>query len=29
MLSWAFYQEGTSSKWMRDDLNAILKPYVR
>ena len=21
MLSWAFYQEGTSSKWMRDDLN--------
>lgn len=29
MLSWAFYQEGTSSKWMRDDLNAILKPYLR
>lgn len=29
MLSWAFYQEGTSSKWIRDDLNAILKPYLR
>ena len=29
MLSWAFYQEGTSSKWMRDDLNAVLKPYLR
>ena len=29
MLSWAFYQEGSSSKWMRDDLNAILKPYLR
>ena len=29
MLSWAFYQEGASSKWIRDDLNAILKPYLR
>ena len=29
MLSWAFYQEGPSAKWMRDDLNAILKPYLR
>lgn len=29
MLSWAFYQEGSASKWMRDDLNAILKPYLR
>jgi len=29
MLSWAFYQEGTSSKWLRDDLNAILKPYLK
>jgi AcrR family transcriptional regulator len=28
MLSWAFYQEGTPSKWMRDDLNAVLKPYL-
>ncbi len=29
MLSWAHYQEGTSAKWLRDDLNAILKPYLR
>jgi AcrR family transcriptional regulator len=29
MLSWAFYQEGTSAKWVRDDLNAILKPYLK
>ena len=29
MLSWAFYQEGPASKWMRDDLNAILKPYLK
>lgn len=29
MLSWAHYQEGTAAKWVRDDLNAILKPYTR
>jgi AcrR family transcriptional regulator len=28
MLSWAFYQQGTAAKWMRDDLNAVLKPYL-
>ena len=28
MLSWAFYQKGTAAKWMRDDLNAVLKPYL-
>jgi len=28
MLSWAFYQEGTAEKWMRHDLDAILKPYL-
>jgi AcrR family transcriptional regulator len=28
MLSWAFYQEGTASKWMRHDLDAVLKPYL-
>jgi AcrR family transcriptional regulator len=28
MMSWAFYQEGTASKWMRHDLDAILKPYL-
>jgi AcrR family transcriptional regulator len=29
MLSWAFYQEGSAAKWMRRDLDAVLKPYVR
>lgn len=29
MLSWAFYQEGSAAKWMRHDLDAVLKPYIR
>jgi AcrR family transcriptional regulator len=29
MMSWAFYQEGTAAKWMRHDLDAVLKPYLR
>lgn len=29
MLSWAHYQEGSAAKWLRDDLNAILRPYLR
>ncbi|HJU43840.1 MAG TPA: helix-turn-helix domain-containing protein [Vicinamibacterales bacterium] len=29
MLSWAYYQEGTAAKYIRDDLNAVLKPYLR
>jgi AcrR family transcriptional regulator len=28
MLSWAHYQEGSAAKWIRDDLNAVLKPYT-
>jgi AcrR family transcriptional regulator len=28
MLSWAIYQEGTAAKWMRYDLDAVLKPYL-
>lgn len=28
MLSWAFYQEGSAAKWMRQDLDAVLKPYM-
>ena len=28
MLSWAFYQQGSAAKWMRHDLDAVLKPYV-
>jgi hypothetical protein len=23
------YQEGTARKWMRHDLDAVLKPYIR
>jgi AcrR family transcriptional regulator len=29
MLSWAFYQKGSAEKWMRHDLDAVLKPYIR
>lgn len=29
MLSWAHYQQGPAAKWIRDDLNAVLKPYVK
>jgi AcrR family transcriptional regulator len=28
MLSWAFYQKGSAAKWMRHDLDAVLKPYI-
>jgi AcrR family transcriptional regulator len=29
MLSWAYYQEGSAAKWMRHDLDAVLKPYIK
>lgn len=29
MLTWAHDQDGTASKWIRDDLAAILKPYLK
>ncbi len=28
MLSWAFYHKGTAAKWMRQDLDMVLKPYL-
>jgi AcrR family transcriptional regulator len=28
MMSWAFYRQGPAAKWMRRDLDAILKPYL-
>ncbi|MEP7344583.1 MAG: TetR/AcrR family transcriptional regulator [Gemmatimonadaceae bacterium] len=28
MMTWAMYLEGTAAQWMRDDLDAILLPYV-
>ena len=29
MMSWAYYQEGPAAKWMRHDLEAVLKPYIK
>jgi AcrR family transcriptional regulator len=29
MLTWAFYREGTAADWMRADLEAVLRPYLR
>lgn len=29
MMSWAHYQEGKAAKWIRDDLNAVLRPYLK
>lgn len=28
MLNWAFYQTGSAQKWMRQDLDAVLEPYL-
>ena len=29
MLTWGFYREGTAAHWMRADLEAVLRPYLR
>jgi AcrR family transcriptional regulator len=29
MMSWAYYEEGSAQQWMRDDLDAVLKPYLK
>jgi len=29
MISWGFYREGTAARWMRADLEAVLRPYLR
>lgn len=29
MMSWAYYEEGSARQWMRDDLTAVLRPYLR
>jgi AcrR family transcriptional regulator len=29
MMSWAYHEEGTAKKWMRDDLDAVLEPYLK
>jgi hypothetical protein len=28
MLTWGFYQKGTAARWMRDDLDAVIAPYL-
>ena len=29
MMAWAYYEEGTAANWMRHDLDAVLKPYLK
>jgi len=29
LLGWALHQDGPAAKWLRDDLNAVLKPYSK
>jgi AcrR family transcriptional regulator len=29
LITWGFYREGTAAKWMRADLDAVLKPWLR
>lgn len=29
LMAWAFYREGKAVDWVREDLEAVLKPYVR
>ena len=28
MMSWAYHEEGTATEWMREDLDAVLRPYL-
>jgi AcrR family transcriptional regulator len=28
MMTWAMHQEGAAARWMRDDLDAVLAPYL-
>jgi len=28
LMTWAFYQEGTAREWVRDDLDAVLRPFL-
>jgi len=29
MMAWAYYEEGKAAHWMRHDLDAVLKPYLK
>ena len=28
MMTWAFYAEGPAERWIKDDVNAVLQPYL-
>ena len=28
LLTWAFYRQGTAARWLRDDLEAVVAPYL-
>lgn len=28
LMTWGFYQEGTSQKWVRHDLDIVLRPHL-
>ena len=28
LMTWAFYHEGPAERWIRDDVNAVLAPYL-
>jgi AcrR family transcriptional regulator len=28
MMTWGFYRQGTAAKWMREELDAVLAPYL-
>jgi hypothetical protein len=28
LIAWAFYRRGTAVRWVRDDLEAVLRPYL-
>lgn len=28
MMAWAYYEEGSAKQWMREDLEAVLRPYL-
>ena len=28
LLTWAFYRQGTAARWMREDVDAVLTPYL-
>jgi hypothetical protein len=28
LITWAIYRDGAAAKWLRDDLEAVLTPYL-